>query len=158
MARVAFNYSGDTRRSGDFDIYQVNPRGWIEGRELLVIARPAERAIFEAYLGLANPTREKVDRLYEEYRRRSAKGRLLAGCRPKARLRNLGRALRRRIVALREQVPSAVAGALLTGPFAAAVASGALVVQEGIRLLRWDGMSELVGDSFDSRVARARHH
>jgi len=78
VADIRFSYRGDKRKNrswtggrNDFEIHEINPDGRIDGSEVLALARPMERALYDAMIGsrIADPAeREKS---YQEYLKRS---------------------------------------------------------------------------------------
>ncbi len=78
VAEVNYSYRGDRRRNrshsggaNDFERYEINPEGIIKGDEILTLARPMERAMYEALIGGRISDPAERERSYSEYLKRS---------------------------------------------------------------------------------------
>jgi hypothetical protein len=78
VADIRFSYRGDQRKNrswsggrNDFERYEVNPEGKIEGAEVLGLARPMERALYDALIGSRIPDAAERAKSYQDYLQRS---------------------------------------------------------------------------------------
>jgi hypothetical protein len=78
VAEVQFSYRGDQRKNrswtggqNDFENYEINPEGVITGGEILGLARPMERALYDALIGSRISDPAERARSYSEYLKRS---------------------------------------------------------------------------------------
>ena len=78
IADIRFSYRGDQRKNrswsggrNDFERYEINPEGKIEGAEVLGLARPMERALYDALIGSRIPDAAERAKSYQDYLQRS---------------------------------------------------------------------------------------
>jgi len=78
VAEVQYSYRRDSRRNrshsggrNDFERYEINPEGTIRGDEILALARPMERAMYDALIGSRIVDPAERARSYSEYLKRS---------------------------------------------------------------------------------------
>jgi len=78
VADIRFSYRGDKRKNrswtggrNDFEIHEINPDGRIDGSEVLALARPMERALYDALIGSRIADAAEREKSYQEYLKRS---------------------------------------------------------------------------------------